>query len=358
MCRRHWRRWSTGVSRSNLPRGTRPGRRWPRHSTTRCARSQTGPQAAPERVLAEETAKGVWLRAAQLQADASRRIRERTAQAEEFATGLHAAVPTDGYRIGDVEAAGVEAGIAEEFIQLALAELTDDELTLPVVPQGGGSRLERLMLGDVEHSLRVSRVLDARPAAVLEAVGRTLPAAPWNLPFRDTIGGHPLDGGILTFSCPEIGVLQHLEAGLGGNPLRYHLSSLGVRELRVALQSLAGDSQRCEIVVTVDIRPGVGRNARIGAGIGVALGAVGGTVGTAIALLGGAAAFVVPLFGALPLAGLAGATVLGTRFGLRRTLRETRKHLAGMLEQVGGNARSREVFGMPGDPPGLLGDPR
>ncbi len=248
--------------------------------------AQSGPQAVPERVLGEETAKGVWLRAAQLQADASRRIRERTAQAEEFATGLHAAVPTDGYRIGDVEAAGVEAGIAEEFIQLALAELTDEELATPVVTHGGGSRLERVMLGDVEHSLRVSRVLDARPAAVLESVGRTLPAAPWNLPFRDTIGGHPLDGGILTFSCPEVGVLQQLEASLGSNPLRYHLSALGVRELRVALQLVAGDSQRCELVVTVDIRPGVGRNAKIGAGIGMALGTIGGAAGVGIALHG------------------------------------------------------------------------
>jgi hypothetical protein len=128
--------------------------------------------------------------------------------------------------------------------------------------------------------------------------------------------------------------------------------------MRVALQLVAGDSQRCEMVVTVDIRPGVGRNAKIGAGIGMALGTIGGAAGVGIALMGGAAAFVVPLFGALPLAGLAGAAVVGTRWGLRRTLRETRKHLAGMIERVGANVRSREVFGSPGDPQGLLGNPR
>src|SRR5690606_10439690 len=93
--------------------------------------AQSGAHAEQERVLDEVTAKAVWLRAAQLQADASRRIQERTARAEEFATGLHTAQPTSGYRRGDVEVAAIEAGIGEEFIQLALAELPDDEAALP-----------------------------------------------------------------------------------------------------------------------------------------------------------------------------------------------------------------------------------
>lgn len=71
-------------------------------------------------MLDEPTAKAVWLRAAQLQADASRRVQERTAQAEEFATGLHSAVPTSGYRIGDVESAAVEAGSASSLFSSRL----------------------------------------------------------------------------------------------------------------------------------------------------------------------------------------------------------------------------------------------
>src|SRR5690606_22423689 len=183
--------------------------------------SQSDGHAAPERVLDETTAKAVWLRAAQLQADASRRVHERTARAEEFATGIHQAQPTSGYRQGDVEAAAVQAGIGEEFVQLALAELPDDAAVLAARHEVHASRFTAFMLGTVERSLSVSRVIPATPARTLELIGQVFPASPWDLTFRDTVGGHPLDGGVITFSMREPTSADHW-GGNGYNSLKFY----------------------------------------------------------------------------------------------------------------------------------------
>ncbi|HET9066316.1 MAG TPA: serine/threonine-protein kinase [Gemmatimonadales bacterium] len=317
---------------------------------------ESGPQAVPERILDEPVAKAVWLRAAQLQADASRRVRERTAQAEEFATGLNAAVPTSGYRIGDVEAAAVEAGIGEEFVQLALAELPDDESALPAAHEDGGSRLDRFVLGNVEQSLRVSRIIEASPRAVLESVGHVLPAHPYALLFRDTVGGHPLDGGVLTFTSKEMTMGDYMNTAGGTNMLRYHLSNVGASLLRVTLHSVAGHPDRTEIVVTTDLRAGIGKNAKLGFGIGLGTGSLGAALGSGAAIAGGAPLLAVPLF-----VGIMGALGMGAigimRLAYPHGVRKARRELENLIDAVHADARSQDVFGTPWNgqrPPGAL----
>ncbi|MBK6485929.1 MAG: serine/threonine protein kinase [Gemmatimonadetes bacterium] len=307
--------------------------------------SQTGPQSTPERVLDEPTAKAVWLRAAQLQADASRRVQERTAQAEEFATGLHSAVPTSGYRLGDVASAAVEAGIGEEFVQLALAELPDDAPGKPVGRDAGGTRVERLVLGNAEQSIRVSRIIPASPRAVLDAIGKVLPSHPYALLFRDVVGGHPLDGGVLTFTSKEMSMGDYMN-GQGTNMLRYHLSSLGASLLRVTLHPVAGDANRCEMVITTDLRSGISKNAKIGFGIGAGTGGVGATIGVGIALAASVPLAIIP-----GILGAVGAIGYGTmrlvRVGFRYSLNKARGELEHLLDAVQGSARSQDVFGAP-----------
>jgi hypothetical protein len=299
----------------------------------------------PERVLDEATARAVWLRAAQLQADASRRIQERTSRAEEYATGMHAAVPTSGYRQGDVEAAAVEAGIAEEFVQLALAELPSDEAELPARYEAGDSRLQRFALGTVDRSLRVSKVIPAAPRAVLESVGRIFPASPYDLIFSDTVGGHPLDGGVLTFAVKPFTSVSYMEAGAMAS-LRYYLSVVDAYQLRVTLHPAAGDPRRCEIVVTADMRSGIRKNARIGFGFGAGMGLAGAGVGAGLSIAAGAAAAVVIPIAAAAL-GLAGGGMLGLfRVTYRWGVRRARRELEHLLDAVGANARSQDVFGL------------
>ncbi|MBA2292351.1 MAG: serine/threonine protein kinase [Gemmatimonadales bacterium] len=305
---------------------------------------QSGPQAAPERVLDEASAKAIWLRAAQLQADASRRVRERTAQAEEFATGMHSSSPTSGYRMGDVEAAAVEAGIAEEFVHLALAELPDDEAALPARMEAGGSKFDRFVLGNVEQSLRVSRVIGASPREVLDAVGQVLPAAPHNLLFRDTVGGHPLDGGVLTFLSRPMTMSDYMTTAAGVNMLRYHLSSVGATLLRVTLHALPGDPRRCELVITTDVRGGIGKNAKFGFGMGAGLGSVGASIGIGIGIAEGALLFALP-FSAAILALVGGLSLGGMRLAYRHAVRKARSELDGLLDAVQALARSQDVFG-------------
>ncbi|HPF61324.1 MAG TPA: serine/threonine-protein kinase [Gemmatimonadales bacterium] len=318
---------------------------------------QSGPQAVSQRVLDEATAKAIWLRAAQLQADASRRVRERTAQAEEFATGLHSAVPTTGYRLDDVEAAAVEAGIGEEFVQLALAELPDDEAQLPARLETRESRFQRLVLGNVEHSMRVSRVIPASPRALLEAIGRIFPAHPNGLMFRDTVGGHPLDGGVLTFTAKPISSGDYVAAS-GLSTLRYYLTVIDAYLLRVTLHPISGDPRRCELVITTDLRPGMNKNAKVGFGIGAAMGGGGAAVGIALAAAKGAALLAAPVgIGALA---VVGAGMLGVyRWGYRWGLNKARKELEGLIDQVQSSARSQDVFGSvppPPPPPEATGD--
>lgn len=307
--------------------------------------AQSGPQAAPERVLDEATAKAVWLRAAQLQADATRRIQERTARAEEFATGMQSAVPTSGYRQGDVEAAAVEAGIAEEFVQLALAELPEDEALLPARNETGGDRLASFVLGSVERSIGVSKVIPATPVRTLEALGQVFPAQPWNLTFRDTVGGHPLDGGVLTFTMREMVAADYV-AGAMHSALRYYLSIVDAYQVRATLHPVAGDPRRCEVRVTADLRDGIRKNARIGMWLGGGLGASGAAIGLGASIAAGGGLLAVPIaLGALAVVGggMLGVMRVSFRWGLKRA----RQELEHLLDAVSAHTRVREVFGAP-----------
>lgn len=305
--------------------------------------SQSGDQAAPERVLDEATAKAVWLRAAQLQADASRRIQERTARAEEFATGIHQAQPTSGYRQGDVEAAAVEAGIAEEFVQLALAELPDDEALLPARNEVHDSRFTTLVLGNVARSLSVSRVIPAPPSRTLELIGQIFTAPPWNLIFRDTVGGHPLDGGVLTFALREPTTADYWGWGNSGS-LRYYLSAIDAYQIRTTLHPVSGDPRKCEVRVTVDLRQGVRKNTRIGMMLGGGLGTLGATIGVGASVAGGLGLAAIPI-GAGALGVLFGGMLGVFRVSYRWASGKTRTELEHLLESVESKIRSEEVFG-------------
>jgi hypothetical protein len=307
--------------------------------------AQSGPQSVPERVLDEETAKAVWLRAAQLQADASRQVRERTAQAEEFATGMHAGVPTSGYRIGDVEAAAVEAGIGEEFIQLALVELPADEALLPAHHELGSSSLQRAVLGATDQSVRVARVLGASPRAVLEAMGRVFPAPPYELQARDTVGGHPLDGGIITFVSREVPWTEQALLRYR-SPLRYYLAGVDAYQLRATLHPISGQVDRCEVVITTDLRGGLARNARWGLGLGVATGGVGAVAGTSAMVAAGSGMLAVPI--GIALLGLLGSgAVGGYRLAYRAAIKGVRTELDHLLAAVEASARTQGVFTVP-----------
>ena len=75
--------------------------------------------------LNEEEAAQLWQRAAQLQAEAARRAEKAESdRAETEASGETADVaPPEGYALTHVRSAALEVGIANEFVDAALADL-------------------------------------------------------------------------------------------------------------------------------------------------------------------------------------------------------------------------------------------
>ncbi|MBL0938515.1 MAG: serine/threonine protein kinase, partial [Gemmatimonadaceae bacterium] len=246
-------------------------------------------EAAPERAaLSSVEAMAVWRRAAELQAEAATRLEARIRRDEtralrpagsgDAATEAPAvSVSSDEYRLRDVEAAAVEAGISQRYVALALDELRAAPAGAALAPtlSPWSDRIATRLLGTSQRTLSVSRVFQAPPRDVLQALGRTVQSAPWLLTLRDTLGGHPLDGGVLLFELPEM-----LGANYKWTWTRY---GVYVPEVRVSLASVAGDSRACEVTMTVDLRKGLLANlAGYGAVIGGA-GAGGGLIAAVMA---------------------------------------------------------------------------
>ena len=158
-----------------------------------------GLMSEDETRISEEQARELWRRAAELQAEAARRLEERSRQ---LAPRGHAADPAEveGYRLEDVRAAAVGAGISSEFLDRAFAESVDGS---PV--DGAQARLPTMaarFLGHPPLTLEVSRVIRAPAEEVYAAMQRMLPKRPFLLTLVDHHGADPLDGGVLVFKTP------------------------------------------------------------------------------------------------------------------------------------------------------------
>ena len=141
------------------------------------------------------------------------------------------ALPTDAYRLRDVEAAAAEVGISQRYVALALAELkaSPEALQRAQPVPAWKERLTTRFFGTTQRSVSVSRVFRSPPRVVLQALGRSLQAAPWSLTLRDTLGGHPLDGGVLVFDLPAMPVAWQLSMDMDA---LWRLRDGGARDAR------------------------------------------------------------------------------------------------------------------------------
>jgi predicted Ser/Thr protein kinase len=299
---------------------------------------------ALQRVLSPEEAQAVWLRAAQLQQDAATRIREEARQRE--AAGM----ATGSYRLQDVVYAAGEAGIGAEYVQLALTELP---ATAPPAPPESetSERRTTLLLGTRDRSLRVSQVIGSPPAKVLEALGQVVTQSPYGLQLVDTVGGHPLDGGVMQFHLSQSFTEAVVEGAV--NMFLYHLGQIELDDLRITLRPVGPARAETEVVVYGDLRPGMRKNVRAshltavgsGTGIGGAAWALAATKWLGL----GVAAGMLP---AVPIAAAAVAISYGLfRLSYRGALRSTEEEISKMLMAVASAARAAQVFGVPWAPP-------
>jgi eukaryotic-like serine/threonine-protein kinase len=322
-------------------------------------------------VLSGDDAMAVWRRAAELQAEAAARLEVRMRGATDTRSlvavpgevagaapgagrgvtpAAESPVPTDAYRLRDVEAAAIEAGISQRYVALALDEMRVQVKGAPIAPvvSPWKERLSTRLLGTSQRTLSVTRLFRTPPRAVLQALGRTLQGAPWMLSLRDTLGGHPLDGGTLLFDLPAM---------IDGN-YRWTWTRYGVYvpEVRVSLAGVPGDSRACEVTMTIDLRRGLTANLAgygIIAGAGSGIGAViGGVLGKQLLALAGAALLGPAGAGAALLA--AGVLVVSGplyRWELRKAASEMEAALAAIDVSL-------RAFGIFGDAPPPLPPPR
>jgi hypothetical protein len=294
------------------------------------------PQHPGDERLPDDRARAIWKRAARLQADAAERLEERS---RTLARRSADALP-DGYRVADIEAAAVEAGIAPEFVRLALAEAAGQARR--------GRQLSRRMdraatrlLATERRSLEASRIILAPPGDVFEAMQRLLPQHPYRLELRDSIGQDPREGGVLIFGTPS-----HIGTS---NEFALDMAYADLKELHFVLRPLRdGDREiACEVTVTSDLEHGRRLNLWVGGGV-VSAGATGGGAALgAIAVAGGVATAVAALpvaAGVLVGGGLFAAAYRALyRWGIERGV----KALDGLLQALDVNARTRGAFASP-----------
>lgn len=294
----------------------------------------------PGETLSPDHAAAVWRRAAQLQAEAAQRLDERSRALA--VRGEAADADPHDFTLEEVRAAALEAGIAPEFVALAVAE-TGAEPEAALSP--AGDRAATRVLGVSQRTLEVARTFDRPAAQVYEAMQRIFPGHPWYLALRDS-AGDPLAGGVLVFDLPAY-VLGSTQSSFA-----YHAATIDVKQIQVMLRPVPGrGGEASEIIVNVGLVRSVRRNLKasgwlsgvlgtVGAGSGVGIGVAAGVAGAALALPAVAGAAV-----------LGGATALGYRAAYRYSLRKLKEELGRMLQGVDAHARTAGAFAVP-RPPG------
>jgi eukaryotic-like serine/threonine-protein kinase len=304
-------------------------------------------------LLSERDAAAVWQRAAQLQAEAARRM-EKNLTLGSAPRATSPTSPIDAYNLRDVEAAAVEAGISRQFVAIALAERT-----ATATPGGAAlapldERDERRMtalFGTDDRSISASRTIRASPKVALQVVGRVFTAAPYHLTVREVVNGHPLDGGILRFDVPNL--YKAMSDGrvtgtgyMGSGALIYRCGQLEIATLNVTLKARGNAANpECEVVISGDLRDGFRKQRRaLGWTVaGTSTGILGGALPLAAKIIGSLAFAVTPALGIAALAGV-GATY-GYRAITRGALRKGREALAQALEALQKNLDSQALFG-------------
>ena len=257
-----------------------------------------------------------------------------------------AALPTDSYRLRDVEAAAVEAGISQRYVALALDELRASPKAVQraqPMPQWKEALATRLF-GTTQRTLSVTRRYAAAPRAVLQVLGRSLQAAPWSLALRDTLGGHPLDGGVLVFDLPAM---------VDGN-YKWTWTRYGVYapELRASLAAAPGSTKACEVTIHASLREGLSANLAGYSIIAASCGGLGGLVGFAIgkkAMLLAGAALGGPVLAGTMLVGVALLAFAGPCY--RWEIRKAEAELQAALGAIDAALRSIDIFGEAPTPP-------
>jgi eukaryotic-like serine/threonine-protein kinase len=255
----------------------------------------------------DEAAQAIWRRAAQLQAEAERRQEERSRRLPVQLDGDSPEI--EGLHPDDIRAAAEEAGIAPEFVQIAMAEAAaSPDATSPV------SRWDllgaRLFLGSTRRTVEAAAIVPGHLDTVSAASLQVFSGHPCLLQTGE-VAEMASSGRVLVFNVPKF------DWGATANPPFVEKAAMiGLRQLHVAIRTLPEDPSRCEVVVAGDLSPGMRTGWRWSAATSVGASAAGGTLGVGLAssAMAGALLALPALLGA---AAVGGVTVAAWAGGYR-----------------------------------------
>jgi hypothetical protein len=261
----------------------------------------------PDRI-SEEAARSIWRRAAQLQAEAERRLEE--SHRLPATTGRDVS-RTDGLHPDDVRAAGEEAGISPEFVQIALAEASVS--TGPSSIMSGSDALgARLFLGATRHTIEASATVRGGVDLVSAAALQVFTGHPCLLQAGEVAELPSWSGRVIIFN-----VSKYDWGATANPPFVEKAAAIGLKQLHVAVRPLQGETATCEVVVAGDLQPGMRKYWRWSAVTSVGATAAGGVAGLGFAAtaVAGAILIVPAVLGAAVFSGASvGAWVLGYRY--------------------------------------------
>jgi hypothetical protein len=250
----------------------------------------------PDRI-SEEAARAIWGRAARLQAEAVRRMEE--AHRLPAVAGSDVA-RTDGLHPDDVRAAGEEAGISPEFIQIAIAEAAASS-----GPASEMSRSDilgaRFFLGATQRTIEATVAVQGSIDAVSAAVLHVFAGHPCLLQAGEVAELPSWSGRVIVFNVPK-----YDWSATANPPFVEKAAAIGLTQLHVAVRPLPGEPATCEVLVAGDLHPGMRRYCRWSAATSVGATAAGGAAGVGLAAasaVAGALLIVPAVMGAAVLSG-------------------------------------------------------
>ncbi len=293
--------------------------------------------------ISEEQARALWRRAAELQAEAARRLEERSRQLAPRGQPADAR-EVEGYRLADVRAAAEEAGISPEFVDHALVEARNRALAEGA--QARPSAMAARFLGQPPLTLEVSRVIHAPAEEVYAAMQRILPAHPFRLSLIDHYGADPLDGGVLVFKVSAFSY----SVSPGDQPFAYEMAWADLKQLLFSLRRLDADPPATELTVRASLNHSHKLNLWVGGSISGVLASLSGVGGGVAGAAAGVALGVGGLAAGAAVAGfLAGgaAAMFGWRGLYRYALRRGEKAIRNLLGSIAVDIETGGGFSSP-----------
>ena len=226
--------------------------------------------------IPDEAARAIWRRAAQLQAEAEQRLEERTHRLP-ARSGDERSASDGGFHRDAVRVAAEEAGIAPEFVQIALAEAAASPG--PAAPESRwDARGARLFLGSSRRTIEVAAVVSGDLDTVSAASLQVFCGHPCLLQAGEVAEMPSSSGRVIVFNVPK-----YDWSASANPPFVEKASAIGLTQLHVAIRPLPDDPSACEVVVAGDLRPGTRSRWRWGAATSVGASAAGGVAGVGLA---------------------------------------------------------------------------